>query len=218
VYDSSVFANFTKRRAARLLTVVLLPVQNSVGWRHQQYSGIPQNEIAFSESGLTIGVSSSSSPVFFALKETVAVKKVEVTASSDGLPRLKTEKKEGAEGNDDYVLRIGLIAPGDYKPNWVERLLAPRWILDLVELAPPDTGLDKVRFLNISQETVTTEWTTRSKWIHDRAVKKVTTPGDLSFTLTLDPASPTMAIWVHADGDDTKSRFKTTIRKISLSP
>jgi len=206
-----------KRRSAQLFTVVLLPLNVATGWRHENYSGMKKNELAFTPEALVIRVDSSSSPLLRALPSTTKVKKLEVEATADALPHLDATKPEGEKGNDDYVLRVGLITEGDYRPSWAERIFAPRWILNLLELTPDNAGLGKIHFFNVSQRDGGTEPHANGARMENRTVKKVSAPGDLSFTTTIDPALPVAAVWLHADGDDTKSKFSVTIKKVALT-
>ncbi len=212
-YDNSV-----KRARNVLFSALFIPLSSPTGWVTEHYSGIKRNEVRYSDSGLTVLVDSSSSPLFYPLDGTKKVGSVAVVGSAAALPRLDKGKVEGDPGNDDYVLRVGLVRPGGYRPSWVERLFAPPWILHLLAFAKDGQGLDKVTFLNVTQ-TKEPETTPQAKgrWIEDRTVKRLSTPGDLSFSVSLDPPLEVIALWLHADGDDTKSRFDVTLKSVKLT-
>ncbi len=193
-----------KHRAARLLSVVLLPLHSGMNWRPERYSGISPNEYDFTPQALRIRVDSSSSPLFFPLEKNVMAKRLEVEASTNGLPK---------RGHDDFVLRVGLITAGDYRPSWLERVFAAKWILNLVALKP-DAGLGQIIFYNVVQGG---EKPTADKRMVNHTVKVVGQPGDLGFSVPLDPALDVGAVWLHADGDDTKSKFTVTVKKIALT-
>ncbi len=206
-----------RKKSPLLVSVVLLPLSLPGAWRHEKYSAFAQNEVAFSEAGITLRVNESSSPLFHKLEKMVSVRSIELKAKASGLPQLAADKEEGIEGNDDFVLRLGLVQPGDYRPSWVERLFAPKWLLNLVSLAGEDVGFGKVTFLDVTQRTkINGVPRQKGKWIETQSVRNVTQAGDVSFTHAFSPPLPTVALWLHADGDDTKSKFTVTVSKIAL--
>lgn len=203
---------------ALFVSVVLLPLGTSSAWRHEKYSAYPQNEVTFSETGLVLRVDESSSPLFHKLEKNQVISGVRVRAQATGLPKLSPEAQDGQPGSDDYVLRLGLVQPGDYRPSWVQRLFAPKWLLNLIEVAGSDSGFSKVRFLDVTQKVgVQKEPVSKGQWIDTQSVRQVSAPGDVSFEVKLAPAVLTSAVWLHADGDDTKSRFVVTVSKIELT-
>ena len=164
-----------------------------------------------------IKVDESSSPLFHRLEKTAPVTRVKVRAVTTGLPKLSSEASDGLPGSDDYVLRLGLVQPGDYRPTWLQRLFAPGWLLNLLEVAGSEAGFEKVRFLDVTQKVaVQKDPVNKGRWIDTQSVRQVKVTGDVSFDVTLTPPVPTSAVWLHADGDDTKSAFVVTVSKIEL--
>ena len=121
--------------------------QNSPSWHSLAFSKIKPNTVKFSAEGLTIEVRSSSSPLFYKFPETLRLKKLAAEGTLSDLPQLKKGDEE-SQDLEDVSLRIGLVEPSPEPPSWLNKLLSPQWIKDILS-AFPDTGIKKIRFFNL---------------------------------------------------------------------
>lgn len=200
--------------AGVLWASLVLPLSSPEKWIDLPYSGKPRNEVTHSASGLKVGVKQSSSPLFFPLGETMKLRGVKVRGSLSGLPVL------GAGGieADDYALRLGLVTEGTRKLTWFDRWLAPGWLKRLSELAP-ENGVGRIVFLKLAQteDAGTIRLHPKDESLEERVVLRVSKPGPFAFDYTLPEPLQVVAIWIQADGDDTKSSYELSLTSVEVS-
>jgi len=199
------------------LGLLVLPLQKEQGWTDLKFSQSPKNQISFSPSGLQLSVNHSSSPLFYRLEEVLAIKEVRMKFDLLGLPQLSKDRKEGDDSNDDFPLRLGLVLTGDTQLNWFQRLFAPLWLKELSEKSEPHQ-LKKVLFLTIAQTLPvgTKRFHPKSELLEEEVVLQVNQPGSFDVTWKSDKPVETYALWIQADGDDTRSSFNTLVKEITL--
>jgi hypothetical protein len=129
-----------------------------------------------------------------------------------------TAERQGLQGADDFVLRVGLVEAGTRRPSFVERRLAPGWVRFLFSLAPPDQGVGRIRFFNLGLSASQIGWARThplSSLIHETVVAAPEPDG--TFTIVAQaPDTPVLALWLSADGDDTSSRFTVRVDALEL--
>ena len=133
----------------RLAVLVLaIPLSSNVNWEVLTYRGIPPNVAHFETAGLRIDVDRSAGPIVYRLTEVRQVRGIRAEGSAVGKLRT-TAARQGQKGEDDYVLRVGLVEVGSRRPGWLERRMAPAWARRLFDLAPPGLGIAGIRFFNV---------------------------------------------------------------------
>ena len=192
----------------------VLPLNKESGWSELKFNKIPANQVEFSGDTIAVRVGKSAGPLLFKLDQTKNVEAIRIEFAVEG------EMADSPVKNfpEDSYLRFGLVATGERTINKLQMLLAPDWVKKLYELSPKGVGLDKIYFYGVSEnvEAVGLErLNPKSDLIYEQIVTSLKqSNGVLEYKL---PKSlPTAAIWVSIDGDDSKSNFKTVIKKISL--
>lgn len=192
----------------------VLPLNKESGWNELKFGKIPANQVAFSNDKITVQVDKSAGPLLFKLDQIKNVEAIRVEFEVEG-QLAGTPAKNFPE---DSYLRFGLVATGERTINKLQMLFAPDWVKKLFELSPKGVGLDKIYFFGVS-ENVEAVGLERLNPKSDLIFEKIVTSLKQSNGVLehkLQKSLPTAAIWVSIDGDDSKSNFKTLIKKISL--
>lgn len=197
-----------------------LPVQQKEGWELLTFKSLPGHKVNFDSSGLKVEVSKSASPIIFPLKQAMDVSSIKVVGQLSKLLQLPEGKKQGDKGVDDFVLRVGLVVEGKKRLSWVQRQVAPQWVLKLHALAPKDKGIDRIEFL-VADQTGVLKGSSRTHPLSDLLIEKFvwSLPKAGDFALDYTYAAPVRAgaIWLSIDGDDTKSDYQLILSKIVLN-
>ncbi len=196
------------------MALFVLPMAKDAGWSELRFSKIPPNQMDYKESGIEVQVDKSAGPLLFKLQEVKNVKLIRVEFEVDG----KINSSNTNSFEEDSYLRFGLVATGDRKISKLQLLFAPDWVRKLYELSPKEIGLDKIYFYNVGEnsENIGVErLNPKSDLIYEKVVTTLKKSNGL-LIYEFAKALPTAAIWISIDGDDSKSTFKTTIKKISL--
>ena len=208
-----------KRWALRwMLALVAIPVSSQKGWQNLSFSKIPANAVTFSDRGLQVEVNGSASPLIYPFKEKLLISSVTLKGQVNRLIDFKG-KRQGDEGFDDYVLRLGLVIPGQQTLNWAQRQLAAAWVLKLFSLAPAGAGIDHIYFLNLGQtpgDRGRMRQHPLSELIKEKNEWVMTEPGQFQLTAAFDRPKEAAALWISIDGDDTKAKFTTQLELIEL--
>jgi hypothetical protein len=207
-----------KTRDLVLWGVLALPLNSMHDWHELKFNGSTKSTVTADAVGLTVHVASSSSPIVLALEKPTLVESIEVAGQANALPKLPSDREEGSPGADDYALRVGLVYQGENSLSWWQLLFAPTWVKEMLKLHS-DQKFEKVLFLALSQQFDPGRHRKHPKfmYVEEEVAQKVTGPGPFSFQTKLSETSPVFAVWIHADGDDTKSTFDTTIKSIKLN-
>lgn len=174
--------------------------------------------LRFTESGLEVSVRRSAMPLIYRLPEAVRVRTVHVKGRLNGSIEVAAEK-QGKKGYDDYSLRVGLVEPGVRTLTARERRAAADWVKALFDLAPAGGGITKVHFLNLglsSSEIGRTREHPMSKLLQETVVAAPRPDGSFEFVQVFNPPTDVCAVWISADGDDTKSSFHTIIHQLDI--
>jgi len=187
-------------------------------WESLQYSDIKPNKVNFSKQSMTIQVDKSASPIFYKVNQAKAYKEVIIEAQISSTLKLK-QSEQGAKGNDDFSLRIGLVHQGKKHLGFMQKKLASPWIKKLYSLAPPKIGVSHVEFLTIYQDNrLKNKKISKSSngMIVENFVVEQPKNGIIKTTLKIPSNKPVLALWINSDGDDTQSRFTVKINKLIL--
>lgn len=111
--------------AGLLCGAFVVPLTSQDGWEALKFRGIEQNEVRFDAAGLTIDVDGSAGPLVYPLTAPLTVTRVRARGMVSGQLALGDPARQGAPGQDDYVVRIGLVETGDRRLGRFARLTSP---------------------------------------------------------------------------------------------
>lgn len=196
---------------------VQIPVGDRRAWQDLTYRRIPPNTVKFSSSGLSIAVRSSASPLIHPLQTPRRVKKVIVRLEVAGN---LAKPAEAAKWDEDSQFRLGLVVDGDKRLTGLSRALAPDWVKRLFSLAQNGGSIDRILFLMMGRPPAkigdrrlhpsSDLIEERIAWLADGG------RGTRSLEAVLDTPLPVSALWISADGDDTRSDYALRIESIEL--
>lgn len=196
-----------------------IPVSSGENWQVLKYSSIPANEVSFGTEGLAISVDKSASPIIYPLASPLNIKSIRIAGTVSNLITMSDTATQGEKGNDDFVIRVGLVIKGDKKLNWFQKKIAPEWVNTLYALAPKSTGIDHILFLNATQHhnlVGARRVHPLTDLIKEQFVWSHSSNGEFLFEVDLPEAKDVLAIWLSSDGDDTSSTYNLTYRKIEV--
>lgn len=218
----TLFVSYCLSGASQASSPLSIPLDRADGWQILEYSNIPPHDIDFTPDGMTIIVRQSASPVIFPIKPRT-VSTFKVSAEITGELNLKPIP-QGDKGNDDFLLRVGLVYEGEQTLNFIQRRFAAKWIRTLFDLAPKGTGVERIQFFNAYSDPSLAD-TARvhplSDLIYEHFVTYVPKAVGSELRKVQIEVRPktdrrVLALWLSSDGDDTKSSFRVKIREIEL--
>jgi hypothetical protein len=198
-----------------------VPLSKPEGWHSLKFSSIKANEVAHSAEGLSINVDSSASPLIYKFPEIITVKHFRTTGIIKGNLIFKDKDVQGEKKTDDFQYRLGLVLKGDKRLNAFQRMVSPKWITTLFELAPKDQGINKIEFYNIASKTNSPSWKTRTHPLSDLMSENIiASQGEGVFDISYELSSEQKiaAIWLSSDGDQTSSKYNVVIKSIDFNP
>lgn len=201
-----------------LAGAIALPVQQAGNWQLLEYNRLKANEVTFTREGMMVAVDGSASPIIYPLDSAKMVTGVAVTGNLSNLLNLATYT-QGEQVSDDFSLKVGLVVAGDKTLNPLQRMFSAKWIKTLFDLAPEGAGVERIYFLNAVQHSNLLGQQRQhplSELIYENNVWLLDKPGDFSLNYELENPQKVIAIWLSIDGDDTRSRYTTTISSLIL--
>lgn len=201
-----------------LAGAIALPVQQTDNWQLLEYNRLEANQVVFTREGMKVTVDQSASPIIYPLDNPKTVTRVSVTGNLSNLLDVPPNT-QGQKGNDDFSLKIGLVVAGEKTLSPVQKLFSAKWIKKLFDLAPEGTGVDRIYFLNaVQHENLLGQQRQHplSELIYENNVWLLDRSGDFSLDYRLESPQNVIAIWLSIDGDDTQSRYTTTINSLVL--
>lgn len=207
-----------KLNALVLAGAVALPLQQTENWQLLEYNRLNANDVTFTREGMMVKVDQSASPIIYPLDKPKSVSRVTVAGNLSNLLNLPSNT-QGQKGHDDFSLKVGLVVAGDKTLNPLQKLVSAKWIKRLFDLAPPGTGVDRIYFLNAVQEKNLLGQQRQhplSDLIYENNVWLLDQSGDFSLSYELESPQEVIAVWLSIDGDDTRSRYTTTINSLVL--
>ena len=206
-------------KAFLLAAAVTLPLQQVDNWQILQYRKIATNQVDFSDTGMTIDVDASASPLIYPLDEPMTITRVEVRGRLSETLKVDSSR-QGDNEHDDFSLKIGLVVSGDKQLSRLQRLVKPDWVVTLFEQAPAGTGIDNVYVLNAVQgpqrlhrqrvHPLSELIVENNVWLLDQA-------GAFELLHQLEKPLEVVAVWLSSDGDNSGSTFTTRIDRLVLS-
>lgn len=203
-----------------LFVMLALPLSDKSKWQIEKYSSIPVNEVSFSDEGMFVKVLNSASPIIHKLESKTMINGFKVAGKFFGLPKLKDVSKQGDNGYDDYVLRIGFIVPGEKTLSGINKMFAASWIKHLYALSPEGMGMDRIQFFNFTQnkdQVGKSRIHPVSNLIHEAFIEFVNESGNFKFDYKLKQPVEAVAIWISVDGDDTSSEYSILLSSLVIN-
>jgi hypothetical protein len=207
--------------ACALQTAVALEIPlEEDRWQVLEFRQIPAHGIAFDQGVMQIQVSGSAGVIMLPLERPGRFSRLHVKARIDGRVDLDGVP-QGAEGGDDFRLRVGLVYAGEKTLNFIQRSIAPEWIRRLYALAPEGSGISRVEFFNTWQDPVLEgerrEHPTSESW-REHFVLPTSETGGIATGVEIPTDADIVAVWISTDGDDTGSSFRVSIERLALDP
>lgn len=202
-----------------LFAAIVIPTDLSTNWKIEEYSNRPKNQVSFSNQGLRIQVNKSAGPLIFPLKSKSRITGFKVHGEFLGLPQFLNPTKQGEKGFDDYPLRLGFVIPGEKKLSGLKKIFAAEWVKRLYEQVPQDSGIDSVRFFNVTQnpeQVGKNRSHPSSDLIQENFFAEIKKTGRFSYDYQFEKPLDAVAVWISIDGDDTQSAFDVLISEIVL--
>ncbi len=192
-------------------------------WKPLAYSSLKANKISGDEKALVIEVDQSSSPLLYKLEATSKFKTVIVEGEIiEGQINLNGQKqglfKSKKSFTDDYALRFGVVLKGKNKKPPVPGFLLASWIKEMFKLAPKGVGVDKIYFLKVvndPKEIGQTRNHPLSDYLFEESMTSAVT-GKFKIEKTFENPKEILGFWISANGEGTKSKFKTRITNIAI--
>lgn len=194
-----------------------VPLTTQGNWQILQYSSIPANAVKFCEQGLLIRVDASASPLIYPLSPR-QVNTVTFSIEIEGDLNLG-RVPQGSKRGDDFLFRLGLVYEGDRTAGFFERHFAADWVTTLFDLAPENTGIDKIDFYNVySDPRLANKHREHplSDLVHENFRFAAPEDGKLSGKIHTHNNERVLALWISSDGDDTDSQYQVRIKEIIL--
>jgi hypothetical protein len=191
-------------------TSIIIPFDQS-SWDHIQFGKIKANNVTHSKKSISIQVNNSSSFLIHALKEEILISQISISGMTTG---------EINNSLEDSVLKVGLVIPGSKKLTPPKSWFAKKWIKKVYKLAPKGKGLDHLEMFVVTTDKSkigTSRYHPASDFFKENFVFNAEKNKEFKLTYKLKAPIKTMAIWLSADGDDTKNKFQTTIKSIELN-
>jgi hypothetical protein len=204
-----------------VLAMILIPLEESSQWKPFLFSNVAPNKVEFQDKQLKISVNNSASPLLYALKKPLWLESFLVKAKIEGdFPELKCSGVQGFKKCDDFILRFGLIVQGEKRLNWIQRQLAPEWLVEMEKQVPKAMGIEKVRFYSTCRQKKRLN-EIRKHYMSSKFEEECITflEGSKEFQLQKKLAQPVKVIglWVGSDGDDLNESFELKIEAIQLN-
>lgn len=201
-----------------LAGAIVLPLQEQGNWQLLEYSSLASNRVEFHDRGMLVSVDRSASPTVYPLDGVSRVARVSVKGELTGLLDVDPAR-QGQAGADDFSLKVGLVVAGDKRMNFLQRLISADWIKTLYGLAPADTGIDRILFLNAVQDESRLGLERQhplSELIYERNVWVLDRSGPFELHYDLESPLDIVAVWLSIDGDDSGSNYSMLISRLSL--
>ena len=211
--------NWTKGFQSFLFAVIVIPTNSLTDWKTERFSSVPKNETTVSPDGLLIRVNSSAGPLIFPLKSKIKIIGFKIRGEFQGLPKISNPSLQGQKGFDDYPLRLGFVIPGEKKLSGFKKMIAAQWVKNLYEQVKYGTGIDSVRFFNVTQnpeQLGKSRTHPASDLFQEEFFSEVKQSGPFVFDFQFKEPLEAVAVWLSIDGDDTKSAFAVLISSLEL--
>jgi len=179
------------------------------------FDGIKKTKYQFSKNTLEMTVNKSSSALVLPLKKITTLERVSFLWKTKGQIKTKSAKHETTKSGDDFPLRIGLCISG--KAPMVP-FFAPAWIKKIKNILFHPS--DHMEYLIAgSKHQPLSSW----KSPYSSSMRYIALPNKLQsdgWNLVDHKFKKEIiitALWVMADGDNTKSTFTTYLKNLFIT-
>ncbi len=209
----------TEKLKSFLFAIVVIPTTALEEWKVEQFSSVPRNEVTVSSKGLIVKINQSAGPLIFSLNTKTKITGFKIRGDFQGLPKLTKPSLQGEKGFDDYPLRLGFVIPGEKRLSGLKKLFAAEWVKRLYEQVKEGSGIDSVRFFNVTQnpnQVGRGRTHPASDLLQEEFFAEAKAAGPFSFEHQLKLPIDAVAVWISIDGDDTKSSYDVLISSLEL--
>lgn len=190
-----------------LFAVVIIPVSEQASFLDLKYSKLRPNKVEVKKE-VVIFVDESASPLFYKMPKVSAVKSIEVEGAVEIVKGIDPKL-------DDSYFQLGIIYEGEYRPSAFVKTFLPEWLLKVLSLSSKK-GVGKLSFHEASAEGKTLNKKDSIRKI-ELEFSSATTIKDNKFTFKVSPEKKNiLGFWLRADGDDSKAKFKTTLKSLKI--
>ena len=211
---------YTSMSPLLLASFVNIPLDSQT-WRLIDFGKIATNKLHHSEKSMTISVNESASPIVHQFKTPQKITGFKVRASlKTPLAKIPDGKTQGQSNADDFILRFGLIAKGNTKLGWIERQMAPAWLLEMEKMAPQGMGVESVYFYSTCRDQRLFKKPRQNPMhssLKEECLAFLTAKGAFVLQKQLDTPIEAIGLWIAADGDNLKQSFELEIQEIQLT-
>lgn len=198
--------------------MIAIPLSDPNAWKELKFRKIPANTVQYKKEGIAVEVKQSASPLIYNFKGVKKISTIEAEISVSG--KANFDKKEWSHFEEDSVFRLGLILEGSKKMGGVSSLFAPAWVKTLFEMAPKNSGLDKIYFLNVTHNEKLLNKTRlhpSSELIYEENVALASPEQKvIKVSKTFDKPQSVAGLWISIDGDESHSVYITNIQSIKI--
>jgi len=179
------------------------------------FESIPKTKYEFSKEAIKISVQQSSSALVMPLEKVVTINKISFFWKLDGEVKTSSAEHESTKSGDDFPLRVGLCV---YGPKPLIPFFAPAWVKKIRDILIHPS--DQMTYLVAgSKHRPLDEW----KSPYSNSMNQISLPDtplkegwrEVNYHLKKDLRI--VAIWIMADGDNTKSSFTTYLKNLMIS-
>lgn len=184
-------------------------------FEHITFDGIAPTTYKADGEALAMDVEASSSFLLRPFDKDLSVRRVSFEWRSEGNFAVASPDEEKSKAGDDARLRIGLILSG--KAPLIP-FFAPSWIKAIREIMRRPS--DRMLYLAVGTKSQPgSEWPSPySDSMRIRALASTPVEGGTwnAAEVSFSPPLAVVGLWIMADGDNSKSRFRTLLRKLAL--
>lgn len=187
-------------------------------WTYVPYKKHQRHTISFEEGSMIVDVKASAGVLAYPLEQPQRLKKIYVKGSYEG--SIKRDKSvQGSSGQDDFILRVGLITKGTKTMSMAQKIFAPRWLKTLFDLnkSGGSVGIGDVYFYTFYDD-LRLKGTKRvhpnSEIIREFFTAPIKNP--FAFEFPVADHVEVLALWIGTDGDDTNSSFRLKLDELSF--
>ncbi len=183
---------------------------------HIEFDGkVKPTKYTFQNGSLVADVNSSGSALLMSFEKLRSVKNISFKWKKEGSLNIKSIDQMKEKDGDDAYFRVALVVSGDapfvpfFAPSWIK-------MIKKVMKLPSDSMMS---YLASIKSSVLDSWPSP----YTNSITNVLIPwkkdayGWYSFEKTLDKEIKTVGLWLQADGDNTESTFRSTIKDLVVN-
>ncbi len=185
-------------------------------WSLVTYSKIKPNTLKQRKMGLEIIVNNSSSALVYKFPQPVKIRNIKIKAQLKGNLNYK-RKAPGSKNADDFPLRLGIILKGKKTLNFIQKTIAPNWLIKLDKMASNHGGFKSIYSLIF--HTNKPLFHKRKHPLSPYFIEQIGGKFNHSKLNVLHSYKETyeiIGLWISSDGDDTNSSYKVIINELSV--